>query len=170
MVSRRVCLVVFLAMFAVPTRVMTQLKPFRLRLARNGGLPETLSLNDCIPGTLYLVEEFTRSDSGQKLADTLELSYRSNQNVISAIPTGLYTGRVRTDGAQGWRIEFDAVPGRSNIQIHPGNRTSEIEGCVLVGKSANMQACTVLESKATRDQIQALYGGSTSHPIEVKVE
>jgi hypothetical protein len=38
----------------------------------------------------------------------------------------------------GWRIELDdAATGRRNIQIHSGNITSQIAGCILVGRSTN---------------------------------
>lgn len=147
-----------------------QLRPFRLRVVRRGGLPVALAINDCLPGSLYLVSDFVVSDRGTKVADTLELPYRSNVTTISAIPTGTFSGRVRDDGNLGWRIEFDGVPGRSNIQIHPGNRTSQIEGCLLVGDATDDAACTVTSSRDTRDRIRGLYGENRGRPIEVRVE
>jgi hypothetical protein len=104
------------------------------------------------------------------IASTLELPYRSNNNEISAIPTGIYSGRVREDGAMGWRIEFDAIPGRSNIQIHPGNRTSQIEGCLLIGTAARRNACTVENSRAARDRLKAVHGSNNARAIQVRIE
>jgi hypothetical protein len=163
---------IFCAAFSVlPWTATGQvLKPFKLRLSRIGGLPSALSLNSCLPGQLFLVDQFSVADPGSKVADTLELPYRNNLNQVSAIPSGTYAGRVRSDGNIGWRIEFDAVPNRSNIQIHPGNVTSQIEGCILVGSAANASACSVTDSRAARDKIMALYGANNSRPIEVRVE
>lgn len=64
---------------------------------------------------------------------TLELPYADNLNDLSSIPPGTYTAFVRIDGHRGWRLELRNVPGRKHIQIHKGNTTNDILGCILVG-------------------------------------
>ena len=168
MLSRRTCLSGSLLLLCTSAPSSQLLQPFRLRLVRTETLARTLALNSCIPGQLFNLAQFSIADPGTKVCDTLELPYRNNLNEISAIPAGTYSGRVRTDGRLGWRIEFDAVPGRSNIQIHPGNVTSQIEGCILVGTSADAPACSVTNSQAARDRLSTLYGVS-ARQIEVRV-
>lgn len=91
---------------------------------------------------------------------TLELPWLENQRGISCIPKGKYKAFRRYSPKNGAVIEFAAVPDRSNIQIHAGNYTRQIEGCVLVGSSiAFLDGDTVPDvanSKATLDKLLAL--------------
>lgn len=65
---------------------------------------------------------------------TLELPWKDNAKNISCIPTGNYTWRKRVSPSKGYEvIELLGVPGRSYIQIHPGNYTIQIQGCILPG-------------------------------------
>lgn len=78
---------------------------------------------------------------------TLELPWKNNQNGVSCIPPGKYIAKKRTDSTPGTRAglpfvyELKGVPGRSAIQIHPGNyagdkelgKKSNVEGCILLG-------------------------------------
>lgn len=153
------------------TPSFAQLTTFSIRLVRDTSLSETLSINDCILGTLYLTQNFELSDPGMKLYRTLELPYRNNLNEISAIPKGRYRGAVRTDGTLGWRIELEGVPdGRKFIQIHPGNTPDEIRGCILLGTSTNKDTCMVLNSKLARDDLMKLYGSNSTRPIELLIQ
>ena len=146
-------------------------KPFRLRVVRTGNLGTTLSLNSCLTGVMFWTETFDVSSYGHEICDTLELPYRANLGEISAIPVGVYAGKIREDGKLGWRVELSNVPGpRHNIQIHPGNITSQIQGCILVGETADGPKCYVADSRKTRDQIKSLYGGNDARPIEVKIQ
>jgi hypothetical protein len=65
---------------------------------------------------------------------TLELPWLDNRRSVSCIPIGQYEAFIRFSPR--WRreiIEFKNVPGRKNIQIHPGNYFYDIEGCILPG-------------------------------------
>ena len=65
---------------------------------------------------------------------TLELPWRDNHNEISCIPDGVYPYRKAwSKNARREVIWIDDVPGRTNIQMHPGNYTRQILGCVLPG-------------------------------------
>lgn len=66
---------------------------------------------------------------------TLELPYLDNQSSISCIPQGTYECFKRVSGKNGNVFELRNVVGRSYIQCHSGNYTSQIEGCILVGDS-----------------------------------
>ena len=65
---------------------------------------------------------------------TLELPWLDNQKNISCIPTGEYNYIKRVSPGKGYEvIELVDVPGRAYIQIHLGNYTRQIEGCILPG-------------------------------------
>lgn len=67
---------------------------------------------------------------------TLELPYLDNQKNISSIHPGLYTA-IKYFSPQFDRevILLESVPNRTFIEIHPGNETSQILGCILPGDS-----------------------------------
>jgi hypothetical protein len=77
---------------------------------------------------------------------TLELPWKDNSNDISCIPLGSYNGILRYDKKDGWRIQLQNVPNRTGVQIHLGNYTREINGCILVGTNANINNCYVQNS------------------------
>ena len=64
---------------------------------------------------------------------TLELPDENNQPNISCIPEGNYLANVRCSLKNGMVLALMAVPGRTHIQVHAGNFTHQIEGCILVG-------------------------------------
>jgi len=64
---------------------------------------------------------------------TLELPDLSNEQDISCIPPGKYDYYFRDSPHNGHVLELRAVPSRRYIQIHSGNYTSQILGCILVG-------------------------------------
>ena len=66
---------------------------------------------------------------------TLELPWKDNKQDISCIKEGVYSGFVRHSNKNGTVIELNDVQGRSHVQIHSGNFTTQILGCVLVGDS-----------------------------------
>lgn len=65
---------------------------------------------------------------------TLELPWLDNAPNISCIPLGKYKWFKRFSPSKKYNvIELIDVPGRSYIQIHLGNYTRQIEGCILPG-------------------------------------
>ncbi|WP_143165248.1 DUF5675 family protein [Flavobacterium cucumis] len=112
------------------------------------------SSNNCTMG--YLI---TNNDV---LCYTLELPWADNSNNISCIPNGSYNGILRYDKKDGWRIQLDNVPNRTGVQIHMGNYTSEIQGCILVGTNANIDNCNVQNSATAYLKLKkAFYGTET---------
>lgn len=83
--------------------------------------------NDCTVGRLSY---------GDFQCWTLELPLLNNQQDISCIyPAGGYRGRKHFSPNNDECIEIVNVMDRTNIQIHAGNYTSQIRGCILVGDS-----------------------------------
>lgn len=66
---------------------------------------------------------------------TLELPDRDNQSNISCIPEGEYNFEFRISNRNGPVLELQNVEDRTVVQIHSGNYTSQILGCILVGDS-----------------------------------
>lgn len=93
---------------------------------------------------------------------TLELPWIDNLNNISCIPEGTYSGILRYDKTDGWRIQLENVPNRTGVQIHMGNYTKEIKGCILVGTDAKADDCSVQNSTTAYTKLkEAFYGTST---------
>ena len=66
---------------------------------------------------------------------TLELPDKGNASDVSCIPAGTYEYFKRVSNANGNVIELRNVVGRKYVQVHVGNYTSDILGCILVGKT-----------------------------------
>jgi hypothetical protein len=67
---------------------------------------------------------------------TLELPMLDNaQNISCIYPNGGFKGRKHFSPSNGDCIAIDNVQGRTNIQIHSANYTSQILGCIAVGDS-----------------------------------
>ncbi|WYZ18476.1 DUF5675 family protein [Flavobacterium soyae] len=96
------------------------------------------------------------------LCYTLELPWADNLNNISCIPPGQYNGVLRYDKPDGWRIQLEDVPERTGVQIHVGNYTSEIQGCILLGQDAKLENCSVQNSSKAYSKLKkAFYGTDT---------
>jgi hypothetical protein len=93
---------------------------------------------------------------------TLERPWSDNKQNISSIPAGKYSGSVRYDHADHWRIELNDVPGRSNIQIHIGNEPDQTKGCILVGMKLGDDLCSLENSAVALKAIKTAFYGSDS--------
>ena len=65
--------------------------------------------------------------------ETLERPWLDNQVGVSCIPSGIYKFKRDHYGKHQWFSLLD-VPGRTFIEIHPGNKVSHSEGCILMSK------------------------------------
>lgn len=79
---------------------------------------------DCTLGVLTL---------GKFRCFTLELPDLNNASNISCIPEGTYKVTKHKSPSQGDCFKIHDVVNRSDILIHVGNYTSDIQGCILVG-------------------------------------
>lgn len=93
---------------------------------------------------------------GDRVAYTLERPPIGNINYISSIPEGTYPAHVRADGDLGWRLELSDVPGRTRVQIHIGNTVDNTIGCILLGTSADVSACTVHDSGSAMRRLRTV--------------
>lgn len=95
-------------------------------------------------------------DETKELARSLENPYR-NTKKDSAIPLGIYKcKRDYTGKFQYWKV-LD-VPGRENIEIHPGNTEKDTEGCILLGEKWDIMnnELAIINSKATLEKLKSI--------------
>lgn len=86
------------------------------------------------------------------LCVTVERPWMGNARNVSCIPPGVYRC-VPHSGAKFkdvWRLE--GVPGRDAILIHAGNRASDVQGCIAVGRAFHGDAIT--DSQATLAELR----------------
>lgn len=93
------------------------------------------------------------------VAGTLELPWRFNQRNVSCIPEGKYRAVPHSGGRNGDCYELTDVKGRSDIQIHAGNRIRDIEGCILLGTPSPMPEPGVWKSRTHLGYFLELSGG-----------
>lgn len=102
------------------------------------------------------------------LCYSLELPWRDNANNISCIPVGSYNGTIRTDGDKGWRIELASVPKRTHVQLHVGNYTTDILGCILLGMELGLNEIKGGTSNPARLLLKQAYEDAQS-PSDITV-
>ena len=116
---------------------------------------KTVSYDDCTIGRLWC---------GDFQCMALELPWLNNAKNVSCIPAGTYRYNFRLSPKNGPVLELKAVKDRTYIQIHAGNFTSQIEGCILVGdglKDINSDSITdVTNSKTTLKKLVDVAGDS----------
>lgn len=84
-----------------------------------------------------------RLDVNQSTFYTLEPPWKSNEQVVSCIPEGVYPLQLRESPVvrrsskgefpEGWEVA--EVKGRSFIMFHVGNWVEDTDGCILVGSA-----------------------------------
>jgi hypothetical protein len=156
-------------MGALPTG---QFRPFRLFIQREERWADVVGLSDCVLGKMYAVVDFPSSvavPTEAPIGSTLELPWRNNISEISRIVAGLYTASTRDDGDKGWRLQLNAVPNRTLVQIHIGNFPADSVGCILLGSGRSPgNRCAVSGSADALKALRQSYG-TTPRPIEVLI-
>ena len=89
-------------------------------------LIKTIRQKDCTVGVLTV---------GDFRCFTLELPDKDNQPNVSCIPPGAYEYFKRNSPSNGPVLELKNVVGRSFVQVHKGNYTRNVKGCILIGKT-----------------------------------
>jgi len=111
---------------------------------------DTWVQNDCTIGRLSY---------GMFRCLTLELPWLNNKRNVSCIPSGNYTAIKYESPKHGPVLLIQNVEDRSMIEIHGGNFTYQIEGCILVGDSLkyldNDSVLDVTNSKVTLRRLLA---------------
>lgn len=81
---------------------------------------------DGITGTLY-------DEKAHRITDTLEHAFDGKPK----LPAGVYTCRRRLSPHFGFELfVIEGVPGHDFMEIHPGNKQNDSNGCVLVGTAS----------------------------------
>lgn len=75
---------------------------------------------------------------GARHIATLELPWEDNHPEESCIPVGVYVLTWWESPTHGWVLRVHDVPGRTDIEIHPANKVTELLGCIGVGMSEHM--------------------------------
>lgn len=93
---------------------------------------------------------------------TLELPWKYNMNRVSCIPRDTYTWVKYQSPKHGTVLLLKDVPNRSMIEMHTGNYTSQILGCILPGSNhADINADGIMDvtnSRNTMKKILSLLG------------
>lgn len=85
-----------------------------------------------------------------------------------AIPVGTYPVAVRfSERFQCLLPHVDQVPGRSAIEIHPGNAITDTHGCILLGQQR--LTAMVLNSREAVHQLMVKLA-QTTDPITLTIE
>jgi hypothetical protein len=112
---------------------------------------DTWKNDDCTVGRLA---------AGDFQCFTLELPWQNNWRDISCIPEGAYIATKYDSPKHGNVLLLHNVQNRSLIEIHAGNFTRQIEGCILVGDSIKFldgdEIPDVTNSKRTLSKLLSL--------------
>lgn len=88
--------------------------------------------------------------------ETLELPWRNNAREISCIPGNVVYKAKYNPAIK--RIEVFNVVDRDSIQIHAGNKLSEIAGCILVGGEVEPDTPFIYDSQAAFNSLVEIVG------------
>lgn len=91
----------------------------------------TWCMPDCTLGRLRLEDKEQGTTEFQCF--TLELPWKENARNVSCIPCGDYPAIAYASPSKGDVLLLKDVINRTFIEIHAGNFTSQIRGCILVG-------------------------------------
>jgi len=89
----------------------------------------------------------------------------SMERVAVAIPLGIYTARLRDSAHFGFRVPGIDVPNRTNIEIHPANYPSQLEGCIAIGSVVDNDALD--NSRAAFERMMAVLPKASTFTVQV---
>lgn len=117
--------------------------------------------NKATPGILCIVRQ---GIAYSKVCYTLEPSQTNGAH--PDIPEGIYELVVA------WSDHFDMflphimnVPGRTFIEMHPGNSTVDTEGCTLVGEAFDKTNNTLIQSRDAFNYLMSVLPWDTEHKV-----
>lgn len=116
----------------------------------------------------------TAAGSGTVSGHTLEPPAQPDAqgNGTVRVPAGTYDASVPTHTAVGAVLGLNNVPGRTAIEVHPGNSPRDTRGCILPGTTAGTNTVGNSRSAANsiRDyinRVNASDGGNTIIHVQV---
>lgn len=119
---------------------------------------------------------------GSQQVHTLELPWRDNLRQRSCVPTGTYECRLVRSPRFGNVYKLLAVPGRSDVLIHPANLagdvdkgwTTELQGCIApcmrVGAMRNKAGVMQAAGLVSRPAVRELMTWAGGQPFELEVQ
>lgn len=118
-------------------------------------LTRLCTLKTCVIGQLSLFSAIL--DREVLRVGTLELPWRDNKKGESCIPEGTYTCKRFQSSKFGNTFEVCNVPDRQGILFHTGNTWKSTKGCIILGKSVNLNQEYLCRSReAFNEFMQAL--------------
>jgi hypothetical protein len=101
---------------------------------------------------------------------TLEPPWLDNKQNISAIPEGNYKIERVQSPRFGNTFEVKAVPNRSAILFHAGNRPEDTQGCILVGTRFGMtlEVPSILNSRDGMQWLMVFLQNRNNAELEIK--
>jgi len=91
----------------------------------NTSITGTISVTSDVTSSVFIGYALENAHAGKKHDKTPIPPSTNNEN-------NTYDAFIRTDHTPN-RVELKDVPGYENIQIHPGNKAADVEGCFAVG-------------------------------------
>ena len=98
----------------------------------------------------------------------LEDSRGGHQRQKDPLMADTYSGKVRTDGGRGWRIELEPKNNYANVQLHIGNTAIDVEGCFAPGAARHKDRVT--GSKAALKEMKSIVEADGSGKITINVQ
>jgi hypothetical protein len=130
-------------------------------------LLRTICSNKYSAGVLSVFDE---KDKLVFSCNTLELPWKENQHRISCIPVGWYQISRNNISKFGKHLYFKSVPNRQGILIHAGNFTSQILGCILVGKGySDLNKDGIPDILNSRQTIDKLYDTLKDYYYDIEI-
>jgi hypothetical protein len=113
---------------------------------------------------------------------TLELPWRDNRRQVSCVPVGTYDCRLVRSPRFGNVYKLLAVPGRSDVLIHPANLagdaalgwTTELQGCIApcmrLGAMRNKAGVMQVAGLVSRPAVRELMTWAAGEPFQLEVK
>lgn len=118
---------------------------------------------------------------GGQTVHTLELPWRDNRRQKSCVPPGRYECRLVKSPRFGIVYKLLAVPGRSDVLIHPANLagdadlgwTAELQGCIApcmrVGAMRNKAGVMQAAGLVSRPAVRELMTWAAGKPFDLEI-
>lgn len=125
--------------------------------------------SNSITGKMYVNDKF--------VGYTLERPFKGNKENISSFYAGEYKAFERMDPGPknnskyrgNWRVQLKEVDGRTNIQIHIGNKPKDSEGCILLGTTVDQKNNKIGSSEKAYKNFKKIFKSELKEGEEINV-
>lgn len=108
-------------------------------------------------------------ENKQPLCLVLEKPWLNNEKKVSCIPEGEYD-LVKDSTGKHKFLKILNAPGRTDIEIHPANRVSELKGCLAPGFAWGSVPNSIEYSVAACERLVRMVGNNVAKLKIVKYE